>query len=171
MVLSASKKIRTFAHPHICTSHMDLPEELQERVDLIRHKLKFIEQKPTVACIKQIAPLVLAGNSLTELVNIAGGALITSGTLQEQNPDIVIMMLSGSTIEETMKQVDILLRLPGFMDIKAVKNNRFYIVDNSQYRLDTDEHKVEFIEALAELINPKQFIFGYEGKEWMKFSL
>ena len=27
-------------------------EELQERVDIIRHKLKFIENKPTVACIE-----------------------------------------------------------------------------------------------------------------------
>src|SRR6202012_2987646 len=29
-----------------------LIEELQERVDIIRHKLKFIENKPTIACIE-----------------------------------------------------------------------------------------------------------------------
>jgi iron complex transport system substrate-binding protein len=39
-----------------------LVEELQERCDLIHHKLKFVEQRPTVVCIEWLSPLMTAGN-------------------------------------------------------------------------------------------------------------
>src|ERR1700761_5945338 len=50
-----------------------LVEDLQERVDIIRHKLKFIENKPAVACVEWLEPMMLSGNWIPELVGIAGG--------------------------------------------------------------------------------------------------
>jgi iron complex transport system substrate-binding protein len=155
---------------------MELPEELQERVDIIRHKLKFIEQKPTVACVKQLDPLTLWAEQIPELVSIAGGASIATGSIQweeleQQNPDIFIVMLEGLTVEESMKQINGLLQLPSFTELKAVENNRFYIADGSRYYNNSDISLVDYIELLAEIINPKQFVFGYEGEGWIKFSL
>lgn len=161
---------------------MKLSEELQERVDIIRHKLKFIEQKTTVACIESLEPLMLAGNHIPELVSIAGGAsiLVQAGKpsltvlweeILEANPDIIILMPQGFAIERTMKDIDILLQLPGFAELKAIKNNRFYIADGEQYFSDSETNLVESTEILAEIINPKQFIFGYEGEGWIKFSI
>jgi len=39
----------------------ELVEELQERVNIIRHKLKFIDNKPTVACIEWLEPMMVSG--------------------------------------------------------------------------------------------------------------
>jgi iron complex transport system substrate-binding protein len=159
-----------------------LLELLNERIDIIRHKLKFITDKPTVACIEWIEPLMLAGNWTPELVDIAGGKsiLTTNGkhspfvqweAIQEQNPDIIIVMPCGFSIERTMKEMHLLLALPGFAEMKAVKNNRLYIADGNQYFNRSGPRMVDSIEILAEIINPKQFIFGYEGNGWTKFEV
>jgi iron complex transport system substrate-binding protein len=153
---------------------MELTEELQERIDIIHHKLKFIEQKPTVACIINLDPLMLAGDNLVELVSIAGGTAIggTAETMLQLNPDIIVLMPGDNSIAQSITEIDQLLQLPGFADLKAIKNNRFYIADASQYFNNADaDNFVSAVELLAEIIYPKQFIFGHEGQGWIKFSV
>ena len=159
-----------------------LIEDLQQRVDIIRHKLKFMENKPTVACIEWLEPMMVSGNWVPELVSIAGGVPILAENgkhspyvkwedIQQQDPDVIIVMPCGFSVERTMKEVNLLLQLPGFTEMKAVKNDRFYIVDGNQYFNRPGPRIVDSIEILAEIIHPKQFIFGYEGDGWIKFSL
>jgi iron complex transport system substrate-binding protein len=150
-----------------------LTEAQQERVDLIIHKLKFIEQKPAVACVTALDPLMLGNDQITELVSIAGGAAAIGNTetLLELDPDVIILMPDGYTVEESIKHIDELLQLPNFSALKAVKTNRFYIADAEQFFNNDAENVVDSIELLAEIINPKQFIFGHEGNGWVKFSL
>jgi iron complex transport system substrate-binding protein len=159
-----------------------LIEDLTERVDIIRHKLKFIDAKPTVACIEWLEPIMVSGNWVPELVSVAGGTSILAeagkhspfvqwADIQQREPDIIIVMPCGFPIERTMKEIDILLQLPGFTDLKAVKNNRLYIADGNQYFNRPGPRIVDSIEILAEIIHPKQFIFGYEGNGWIRFSV
>lgn len=159
-----------------------LLEDLNERVDIIRHKLKFSESKPTVACIEWLEPLMVSGNWIPELVSIAGGTPILAEAgkhspyvqwedLRLQDPEVIIIMPCGFSIERTLKEADLLFQLPGFGEMKAVKNNRVYIADGNQYFNRPGPRIVDSIEILAEIIHPKQFIFGYEGEGWIKFSL
>jgi iron complex transport system substrate-binding protein len=159
-----------------------LLEGLHGRVDIIRHKLKFNESKPTVACIEWLEPLMISGNWVPDLVNTAGGISILTQTgkhspyvnwedIRLQDPDVLIVMPCGFPIGRTLKEIDILLQLPGFNEMKAVKNNRVYIADGNQYFNRPGPRIVDSIEILAEIINPKQFIFGYEGEGWIKFAL
>jgi iron complex transport system substrate-binding protein len=159
-----------------------LIEDLQERVDLIQHKLKFIENKPTVACIEWLEPIMVSGNWVPELVHIAGGTPVMAEPgkhspyiewvdLRLQDPEIIVVTACGFSIERTLKEIDLLLQLPGFADLKAVKNKRFYIADGNQYFNRPGPRIVDSIEILAEIIYPKQFIFGYEGEGWIKFEV
>jgi len=159
-----------------------LIEDLQERADIIRHKLKFMENKPTVACIEWLEPMMVSGNWVPELVSIAGGTPILAENgkhspyvkwedIQQQDPDVIVVMPCGFSIERTMKEINLLLQLPGFAEMKAVKNDRFYIADGNQYFNRPGPRIVDSIEILAEITHPKQFIFGYEGNGWIKFSL
>lgn len=159
-----------------------LIEDLQERVDIIRHKLKFMENKPAIACIEWLEPMMVSGNWVPELVSIAGGVPVLAENgkhspyvkwedIQRQDPDVIVVMPCGFSVERTMKEVDLLLQLPGFAELKAVKNNRLYIADGNQYFNRPGPRIVDSIEILAEIIHPKQFIFGYEGNGWIKFSL
>lgn len=160
----------------------DLVENLQERVDIIKHKLKFIDSKPTVACIEWLEPLMISGNWVPGLVNIAGGTPVLAqegkhspyiewDDVLQQDPEIIVVMPCGFSIERTMREINLLLDRPGFASLKAVKNDRFYIADGNQYFNRPGPRIVDSIEILAEIIRPKQFAFGYEGDGWIKFSL
>src|ERR1700761_6343834 len=159
-----------------------LLEELQERVDIIHHKLKFTENKPTVACIEWLEPLMLSGNWVPDLVSIAGGTSVLTQTgkhspyikwedIRESDPEILVVMPCGFPIGRTLREIDIFLQMPGFNEMKAVKNQRVYIADGNQYFNRPGPRIVDSIEILAEIIHPKQFIFGYEGEGWIKFSV
>ncbi|WP_448702801.1 cobalamin-binding protein [Mucilaginibacter sp. AW1-3] len=160
----------------------ELLENLNERVDLIRHKLKYITDKPGVACIEWLEPMMVSGNWIPEMVDIAGGRSILAENgkhspyvnweaIQAADPDIIIVMPCGFAIERTLKEMNVLLAQPGFADLKAVKNNRLYIADGNHYFNRSGPRIVDSLEILAEIINPKQFIFGYEGSGWMKFGM
>ena len=159
-----------------------LLEDLNQRVDIIRHKLKFNENRPTVACIEWLEPLMLSGNWMPELISIAGGISILTEPgvhspyvqwedIRLHDPDVLIAMPCGFPIERTLKEIDLLLQLPGFEQLKAVKNNHVYIADGNQYFNRPGPRIVDSIEILAEIINPKQFVFGYEGDGWIRFDL
>jgi iron complex transport system substrate-binding protein len=159
-----------------------LIEDLTERVDIIRHKLKFIEAKPTVACIEWLEPVMVSGNWVPEMVSIAGGTPVLAEAgkhssfvkwedIRLANPDMILVMPCGFSIERTIKEMDILLQQPGFAGLKAVKEDRLFIVDGNQYFNRSGPRIVDSIEILAEIAHPKQFIFGYEGNGWIRFSV
>lgn len=161
----------------------ELIEGLEERINIIRHKLKFISdtEKPAVACVEWLEPMMLSGNWIPEMVTLAGGTPILTDPgkhspyidwtdIRLADPDVIVLMPCGFSIERTMRELDVLLQLPGFADLKAVKNNRVYMADGNQYFNRPGPRIVDSVEILAEIINPKQFIFGYEGSGWIKFS-
>ncbi len=160
----------------------ELLESLRERVDIIRHKLKFLTDKPTVACIEWMEPLMVSGNWMPQLVEIAGGQSILAANgkhspyvnwdaIQTADPDIMVVMPCGFAVDRTLREIDILFSLPGFNELKAVKNNRLYIADGNQYFNRSGPRIVDSLEILAEIINPKYFIFGYEGNGWIRFGV
>ena len=160
----------------------ELIESLEERINIIRHKLKFIEEKPTVANIEWLSPIMLAGNWTPGLVDIAGGKsiLVEEGkhspfidfdTIKEANPDILIIMPCGFSIAQSLKEVNLLLELSGWEELNAVQKNRVYIADGNQYFNRSGPRIVDSIEILAEIIHPKQFVFGYEGTGWIRFNV
>lgn len=159
-----------------------LHEALQDRLDLIRHKLKFADSRPTVVCLEWLEPLIISGNWVPELVELAGGAPVLAKPgahspaiewidLRLADPDIIVVMPCGFSIERSLKEIDLLLQLPGFADLQAVKNKRFYLADGNQYFNRPGPRIADSAEILAEIINPKQFIFGYEGEGWIKFDV
>lgn len=156
--------------------------ELEERINIIRHKLKYIEDKPSVACIEWLSPIMLAGNWIPGLINIAGGKSILTEEgkhspfidfqkIKDENPSVLLIMPCGYTIEQTLKEINLLLELPGWNELEAVKNNRIYIADGNQYFNRPGPRIVDSLEMLAEIIHPKQFVFGYEGQGWIRFNV
>ncbi|WP_276362929.1 cobalamin-binding protein [Daejeonella sp. H1SJ63] len=159
----------------------ELLELAEERTDIIRHKLKFIVQKPKVVCIEWLSPLMVAGNWTPEIIDIAGGTPVLSEkakhspyvdfqSIREEDPDILVIMPCGFSVQRTLQEISLLLELPGWSDLKAVKDQRVYIADGNQYFNRSGPRITDSIEIMAEIINPKQFIFGYEGNGWLSFK-
>jgi len=163
------------------TAGAELLELSEERINIIRHKLKFIVEKPRVACIEWLSPLMIAGNWTPEIIEIAGGTPILaekgkhSGyinfeNLQSENPDIIVLIPCGFSIQRTLMEINLMLELPGWKELKAVQENRIYIADGNQYFNRSGPRITDSIEIMAEIINPKQFIFGYETEGWIRFN-
>lgn len=156
---------------------LELTEYQRERLELIEHKLKFVTERPLVACIEGPDHLKPATLYMDELVTLAGARALSFPDGQDvydaiatQNPDIIIVVPTTGSAVGAMGLMPHLLQQPGFSDVKAVKSNRLYIIDNDIYTGGT-LGTVDKTELLAEIIYPKQFIFGYEGSGWIKFGL
>lgn len=161
----------------------ELVENLVERIGIVKHKLKFSEARPTVACIEWLDPMMISGNWVPGLVKIAGGTPILVAEdgkhspyvewddIRLQDPEFLVVMPCGFSIERTLKEIDILMSLPGFTELKAIKNNQLFIVDGNQYFNRPGPRIIDSIEILAEILRPKQFAFGYEGEGWIRFGV
>ncbi|HQS53261.1 MAG: cobalamin-binding protein, partial [Sphingobacteriales bacterium 39-40-5] len=90
--------------------------------------------------------------------------------IQKEDPDIIVLMPCGFSVERTLKEINVMLELPGWRELKAVKDNKIYIADGNHYFNRSGPRITDSIEIMAEIINPKQFIFGYEGEGWLRLT-
>ncbi|MDB5014555.1 MAG: cobalamin-binding protein [Daejeonella sp.] len=158
----------------------ELSENLKERIDIIVHKLKFSEIKPKTTFITQLEPLVIGENLMSELILIAGGSTLAATNIAStgvdlegfklEDPQIIIIMPENYSIQRTLQNINLLLNIPGWSDLSAVKNNQVYIVNSENYAASKGIRSIDSLEILAEIIHPKQFVFGYEGNGWIKFN-
>ncbi|WP_353184912.1 hypothetical protein [Parapedobacter lycopersici] len=150
-----------------------LAEGLEERINIIRHKLKFIprEQRPTVLCLQEISPVMLAqGAYLDGLIDIAGGVSYTNWDQDHFNPDIVVL-INNRPVPDLLNELPTALATRYWADTNAVKQNNIYLVHHSQYLRQPGAGIADDAEILAEIINPLYFIFGRDADVWMPFRL
>lgn len=159
----------------IQSESVEVVENLNERIDIVKHKLKFFPDKPKVLCLQGVNPFLLANERLLETIKFAGGIPVVSfysiDDLIHENPEIIILTLSNEGLEETMKKIPNFLSLNGISELAAIKNNRLYIANSKTYFEKEGESAVDALEAFAEIITPKYFNFGFEGLAWVKFDL
>ena len=158
----------------------ELIENSKERVDIILHKLKYSEIKPKVACFTSLSPLAIGNTLLSELIEIAGGSnplttnvASTDVGLTEfklEDPQIMVIMPENYAIQRTLQEFNQLLNIPGWSDLSAVTNNQVYIADSQNVFSSQGMRLFDGLEILAEIIHPKQFVFGYQGTGWIKFN-
>ena len=158
-----------------------LKSEINERFKLLKDKLKGTEQKPTVLCIEWIEPIMVAANWVPELVGFAGGrnVMSVSGTdsrfcswdeIKKTNPDIIIMMPCGFGIKRTFEDIHYLQNRKGWQELKAVKENKVFVVDGNQYFNRPGPRLVDSAEILAEVIHPEYFERKYPEDAWINID-
>jgi iron complex transport system substrate-binding protein len=137
--------------------------------------------RPTVACVEWIDPLMAAGNWIPELVSMAGGRSLfgevghhspwlTWEALQAANPDVIVLMPCGFDLQRTQQEAISLAHNPQWSTLKAVQQRRVYATDGNQYFNRSGPRLVESLEVLAEILHPTACSFGYEGMGWEKLS-
>jgi iron complex transport system substrate-binding protein len=142
-------------------------EYLDEEINILIHKLKFIpqEQRPTVLTVEQRSGFEpIYNEQLMDSVQIAGGSL-----LQEKfdNPSILLIIQENESLYSeigTLLEDDLLART------NAVTANQVYIIQKTDLGLHADDFLVD-VEICAEILQPKYFIYGHQGQDWVKFDL
>ncbi|MGY3052879.1 ABC-type Fe3+-hydroxamate transport system substrate-binding protein [Pedobacter sp. UYEF25] len=134
-------------------------EELTERLELVEHKIKFMD-KPPVTCVNADGS---PNFYLSEEIAIAGGMV---------GRDVfAAIFLIFYEPEKTL--IDLMREVPAALNPEwpAVKNNRVILLNDDINRSLTAENAVSLIEDMAEMIHPGTFIFGHEGHKWIRFSV
>ena len=136
-----------------------LREELQERVAIVSHKIKFMD-KVHVVCLDT---LNMQNLLLADEINEAGGILDTDilGAVY------IVYYQPGKTLNDLMREV------PSLLDVNwpAVKNGRIILLNDDVNKLQTPTNAVLLVEDFAEMIHPGYFVFGGEGDKWIRFSV
>jgi len=153
---------------------------LKIRVVDIIEKTCVLNQKPKVACLEWIEPLMTAGNWIPELVELAGAVNVGSQPgqhstwlqwerLAQLDPEVIISMPCGFSMERARAEMAVLARHPDWPKLRAVKSRRVFVTDGNQYFNRPGPRIVESLEMLTEMIHPDRFNYGHRGKGWEKF--
>jgi len=154
-----------------------LVADMQRRVDAVRVRGAGVGERPTVACIEWIEPLMAAGNWMPELVELAGGRSVVGRAgehapwmsleqLVELDPDVIVAMPCGFDIERTRRELPTLTQRPEWSTLRAVATGRAYVADGNQYFNRPGPRVVDALEIMAEMLHPETFDFGHRQRGW-----
>lgn len=155
--------------------------QLHARLEAIRRKSQGRPQR-TVAAIEWVEPLMAAGNWVPELIAIAGGQSLFAAvgqhspwlewdSLCDADPEVIVLMPCGFTIERTVQDVLNLVHDPRWQGLSAVKSGEVYIVDGHHFFNRPGPRLAESTEILAEILHPDLFNFGHRGIGWIRMKL
>lgn len=155
----------------------ELVDKLEGRMAAVASRSRDLDERPGVACIEWLDPLMAAGNWVPELVERAGGRdllgkpgvhspWLSWEDLSRAGPDVVVVMPCGFDMSRIRQELHLLTDRPEWQALPAVQRGRTFIVDGNQYFNRPGPRLVESLEILAELLHPEVFRFGHEGTGW-----
>jgi iron complex transport system substrate-binding protein len=156
-------------------------KNLIERSEKIKKMATKPKIKPSVACIEWIDPLMIAGNWIPEMVQIAGGLNILGKSGNDShwikleqiiklNPEIIIFLPCGFDIKKTKKELKNFLKENNeWESLTAFKNKKIFIADGNQFFNRPGPRLIESLEILTEIIHPDLFNFNHKEKGWIHY--
>lgn len=153
-------------------------QKLQARMQALAKQSNRSGQRPTVAAIEWIEPLMAAGNWVPELVELAGGQPLfaTAGQhspwldwaeLFEADPDYIIAMPCGYQLPQTLADLSPLVDREGWSNLSAVRAGRVFAADGHHFFNRPGPRLVESAEIIASIIGTASNSQLVEGREWV----
>ncbi len=154
-----------------------LIDTLRSRMERVRARIRHRHERPRIACIEWIDPLMAAGNWMPELVAMAGGVNLfgVAGRhspwmswedLVTADPDIILVLPCGFDIARARREMPALTARAEWSSLSAVASGRIYLLDGSQFFNRPGPRLADSLEILAELFHPDIFTPGYRGIGW-----
>lgn len=136
--------------------------------------------KPRVATIEWLAPLMAAGNWAPELVALAGGIDVLGEAgkhsdwlrweqLVAADPDLIVVFPCGFGLREIHRDLHLLTERREWRTLRAVREGNVFLIDGNQYLNRPGPRLVESLEIFGEIFHPDRFAFGHEGKAWVQW--
>ncbi|MFB6179841.1 MAG: cobalamin-binding protein [Halorientalis sp.] len=143
--------------------------DLRERVTAVERTVEErVEERPRVAVLDWLDPVMVAGHWIPEMVEIAGGeyGLADPGArsrprewaeIREYDPEVLVAAPCGFELDQTAQNVGELTSRPGWEELSAVENGRAYALDGYHYVNRPGPRLVDTLEYLAALLHPDLF--------------
>ena len=140
---------------------------------------------PSVVCIEWLEPLMVAGHWMPDVVEMAGGnALLGTageptrrvewGDIREADPDVIVCMPCGFTIEETRRDLHYLTGRDGWESLTAVQEGRVALLDGNAYYNRPGARLYRAIEVLATVLYPNLSVASPPAaweRQWIRPSV
>ncbi|WP_415379822.1 ABC transporter substrate-binding protein [Halosimplex sp. TS25] len=143
---------------------------LRERVEAVRERTDAIEpdDRPSVAVLDWLDPVMVAGHWMPEVVEAAGGTYPLADTgdrstprewaeILTADPDVLVAAPCGFELDQTLDTRDDLTDRPRFEDLTAVETQRVSAMDGHHYVNRPGPRLVDTLEHLAGLLHPDRF--------------
>ncbi len=159
----------------------ELVARLRGRVEAVARRASTLAERPRVAVVEWIEPLMAAGNWMPELVQAAGGVNLfgeagrhspwmTWDALAQADPDVIVVSPCGFGIARTRDEMPALTGRAEWAGLTAVAAERVYLADGNAYFHRPGPRLAESLEILAEILHPADFHFGHRGEGWMPLA-
>jgi len=148
--------------------------------EAINNKTKEILNKPIVAHIEWIEPIMVAGHWMMTLIEMAGGKncfpdedkrWIQFEDIVKYNPDKIVIAPCGFTIERTLQDMFFFENRMEWKSLKAVQNNEVYICEGNKYFNRPGPRLVDSVEILFEVFHPETAQQKHYQSGWVKYKM
>jgi iron complex transport system substrate-binding protein len=157
----------------------ELVQRLRARLAEIEEKARPAPERPRVATIEWIDPLMAGGNWMPTLVEMAGGTNLFGKAgehspwmkfdeLAASDPDVILIAPCGFNMDRAAQDLPVLTSRADWGNLKAVRSRRVFMADGNQYFNRPGPRIAESLEILAEIVHPELFKFGHEGAGWRR---
>lgn len=144
-----------------------LIDETHQRFNIIRQTVVGEHRKRIIA-LEWLEPLMTGGNWIPELMEISGGdALLAEPgkhspfvnweNIIDENPDIILLMPCGYSLEQTRKEFHLLTNKPDWKNLKAVQKQQVFILEGNRFFNRPGPSLYESARILGEVIHPHLF--------------
>ncbi|WP_123537923.1 cobalamin-binding protein [Halosimplex salinum] len=142
--------------------------DLRERVGAVRDQTESVEERPSVAVLDWLDPVMVAGHWMPEVVEAAGGTYPLADTgdrstprewseIRSTDPEVLVAAPCGFELDQTLDTRWDLTERPGFDELSAVESGRVYAMDGHNYVNRPGPRLVDTLEHLAGLLHPDLF--------------
>lgn len=155
-----------------------LVDSIGRRIDSVHRAVKH-RQRPRVVMLEWTDPIFAMGNWGPELVEAAGGQLslgepgvhssaIDWQQVRDADPEWLIVAPCGFDLARTRREVPTLEALPGWSELRAVRQGKVVLADGNRYFNRSGTTIVDTVEILAEILH--SFPAGQRGKAWTSYA-
>jgi len=141
---------------------------LQARIDTVTARAAQATTRPRVLHLEWAEPVMCGGHWVPEMIDMAGGVncfgdketgsfRLEWDAVLESQPEIIILMLCGYSVQRSLEDLPILAAKPGWDDLPAVRHNQIFAMDASAYTSRSGPRLVQGLEIIAEILHPELF--------------
>jgi iron complex transport system substrate-binding protein len=154
---------------------MDLVAAMKERMTAVHDAVRR-RPTPRVVVLEWTDPIFAMGNWGPELVEAANGRITLSEKggfssaidwqhVLDADPEWLIVAPCGFDLERTMREAPTLEALPGWFDLRAVRQGKVAWADGNKYFNRSGTTIVDTVGILAEILHG--YPAGLRGKAWI----
>jgi iron complex transport system substrate-binding protein len=151
---------------------------MKSRIGAVHGAVKH-RRAPSLVALEWTDPVFAMGNWGPELVAAANGRLVLGERgefsraidwqrVRDADPEWLIVAPCGFDVERTTREVPTLEALPGWFDLRAVREGKVALADGNKYFNRSGTTIVETVEILAEILHG--YSAGHRGKAWLSYS-